>query len=798
VNKKIRFIEPWFVRENPSTNGLVDVAIGLAKEGWEIQVFAHECDEELRGLASTRHMPGLTLPFKLDVWGYFTYVNLCLFMDWLRSASFRGVTVSTGFLAPSAEIATVHFSHLDLIRKLIRHGRSQPGLLRQTLLSIPGIFSELILLWSPWKTRLLVVSRAVAGDISRFAAPWKDVRVLPNAVIGSRFNTTYRQSVRSEARKRHGFATGETVFVFASMGHHFRKGFFIAAKAIEILRQKGHKARLLVIGGQPHTLDRLRRLLGKLCPGFREWMVFTGWVPDPEFHYSAGDALIFPSLSEAFSLVEIEASALGLPLYLTPHHGSEMILGDGTNGRIIPWEPKGIADCLAAEIDAGEIKFTAGGTGSALSLQEYSRQWLGHISDFCRTDPARTSMMTTRDTERTTGREDAMAKPKLLLIGHTYMVGVNREKAFHLSEHFDVTVCTSDSEGWLVLGKAFTDEISTRDAEKYQLIRLKRWPHRQKYTHFTLRRLSGVFRDLRPEYILLENEPWSLLRWQARACAYLYCRDSVFCEFTWENVRRCGFKGLLLDWVYKAMAATSDLVVAGNKAAAGLLTRAGVDPDNIMITGQLGISESDFPTATPEEKKAWRLDHGWPQDAIVIGFCGRLVPEKGIALLYDAARSLGISYPAMRLACLGSGPMEKALMEKDDGSGFLKILPPVPHLEVGEFLNKLDIFVLPSMPLHSNSQNWEEQFGHVLIEAIVAGALTLGSDSGAIPEVLDDPEVIFHHSNTEEITEMLGRWLQKPAAMLEKARKQRAKCLRDWDSRALAEKYARFLKSPSV
>ena len=278
----------------------------------------------------------------------------------------------------------------------------------------------------------------------------------------------------------------------------------------------------------------------------------------------------------------------------------------------------------------------------------------------------------------------------------------------------------------------------------------------------------------------------------------MYCRDSVFCEFTWENVARRGFKGHILQWVYRATAVTSDLVIAGNQSAKTLLVKAGISPQKILVTGQLGIRGEHFPIASGEQKQSWRTSLGWPEDALVIGFCGRLVPEKGILFLYAAAARLHRSFPKIRLAYLGSGPLETTLLENDTTAGILKILPPVPHLEVGNFLNKLDIFVLPSIPLETPSQVWEEQFGHVLIEAIVAGALTLGSDSGAIPEILADPEVTFQHSNLDALEKNLHRWVQSPSEITEKANRQKHDCLLAWSFDVLAARYATFLKFPPL
>ena len=96
-------------------------------------------------------------------------------------------------------------------------------------------------------------------------------------------------------------------------------------------------------------------------------------------YLAAADALLFPSYSEAFALVEIEAAAMGLRLYLTPHHGSEMILREGQNGREIPWNTHGIVRVLEEELTAGLVRPGSSSHGKAPSQTDYAGRLLGTL-----------------------------------------------------------------------------------------------------------------------------------------------------------------------------------------------------------------------------------------------------------------------------------------------------------------------------------------------------------------------------------------------------------------------------------
>jgi len=130
--------------------------------------------------------------------------------------------------------------------------------------------------------------------------------------------------------------------------------------------------RLLVVGGLPGTLRGLQSRLAKEHPDWSEWILFTGTQAEVEKYYAAADAFLFPSYFEAFSLAEIEAAATGLPLLLTPHHGSEMILRDGVNGLLLEFDARKIAGKLRSFLDA-KTPFEHS-LGKAVNRAEYAKR----------------------------------------------------------------------------------------------------------------------------------------------------------------------------------------------------------------------------------------------------------------------------------------------------------------------------------------------------------------------------------------------------------------------------------------
>jgi glycosyltransferase involved in cell wall biosynthesis len=106
------------------------------------------------------------------------------------------------------------------------------------------------------------------------------------------------------------------------------------ARAVERLDTP---APLVLVGGHPgewegeHPLAAARRI------GNRH-VFLAGWRPHEELPQAlnAADALVLPSVAEAFGLVLVEAMACGLPVIACRAHGPASIVADGRTGWLVP------------------------------------------------------------------------------------------------------------------------------------------------------------------------------------------------------------------------------------------------------------------------------------------------------------------------------------------------------------------------------------------------------------------------------------------------------------------------------
>jgi glycosyltransferase involved in cell wall biosynthesis len=172
-----------------------------------------------------------------------------------------------------------------------------------------------------------------------------------------------------------------------------------------------------------------------------------------------------------------------------------------------------------------------------------------------------------------------------------------------------------------------------------------------------------------------------------------------------------------------------------------------------------------------------RRSLGWEeQSAPVIGYLGRLVPDKGLDLLMRVLDRLQTPWRAL---FVGSGPMEATLRTwANSHPDNVRICTTVKHGDVPHYLNAMDILCAPSQTM----PHWREQFGRMLVEAFACGVPVIGSDSGEIPYVIQDAGVVVGEKDEQGWLEALSDLLESPSRRAELAEKglQRAYAVYAW------------------
>ena len=143
-------------------------------------------------------------------------------------------------------------------------------------------------------------------------------------------------------------------------------------------------------------------------------------------------------------------------------------------------------------------------------------------------------------------------------------------------------------------------------------------------------------------------------------------------------------------------------------------------------------------------------------DIFKVCFVGRLVRGKGIDCLLGAVAQLVRRGVSLLCTVAGEGPEQGSLRSCVRAFGIESATHFCGQLSadaVRDLLRASDVLVLPSR----RTPAWQEQFGLVLTEAMAEGAVTVGSRTGAIPEVIGCQELLFEEDDVGALAAILAR-----------------------------------------
>jgi glycosyltransferase involved in cell wall biosynthesis len=366
---------------------------------------------------------------------------------------------------------------------------------------------------------------------------------------------------------------------------------------------------------------------------------------------------------------------------------------------------------------------------------------------------------------------------RIAVISHTYVVEANRGKLASLAGLPALEILLVVPKVWGNQNIERPLSMEHQKAAKLTLAPLTAWSLGSgsliTYAPIALTRL---LRGFRPDVVHLEEEPWSLAALEvAWICRLLRV---PFTFFTWENSARQLALPFRLIQGFVLMQAIA--AVAGNVDAKARLGRLGYKKPTVVLP-QLGVDLIAFQPG--------------PTTAIVngniVGFVGRLVPQKGLLPLVEAVGRMSV---AVRLMVVGNGPLKAELLRRAQQLGLggrLELYEDVSHRDVPRYLQRMAVLLLPSL----TTKNWKEQFGHVLIEAMACGVPVIGSDSGAIPEVIGDAGIVVPEGDVGALSVAIDQLLSNQARRMQLAIRGRERVNADYANETVARRLATFLKS---
>ncbi len=179
--------------------------------------------------------------------------------------------------------------------------------------------------WFYTQVEHIYVPSPSIGDELRSHGITNGIRVWARGVDPERFSPAHRNP---QWRLTHGFADRDVVVSYVGR-LVWEKNLAIFAEVIEKLSAAGIAHKSLVVGDGPAR----DTLTGRL-----QNTVFTGPLEGTELAaaYASSDVFLFPSDTETFGNVTLEAMASGLPAVCANASGSDLLVLDGKTGYLAP------------------------------------------------------------------------------------------------------------------------------------------------------------------------------------------------------------------------------------------------------------------------------------------------------------------------------------------------------------------------------------------------------------------------------------------------------------------------------
>ena len=349
---------------------------------------------------------------------------------------------------------------------------------------------------------------------------------------------------------------------------------------------------------------------------------------------------------------------------------------------------------------------------------------------------------------------------KIVLIAHACQVsneGQQRAEQLGRLPGIDLRVITPDR--WYEYGAWRHPQIPVTPSYGLQVEKVRLpWsgPAQWYFHHYP--KLGDTLKNFRPDVIDLWEEAWGLVSVHACWLRNRLLPSAKIVSETEANIPRTHpfpfkqFRSYTLR--------NTDYAVARQTEGIAVLRAKG-------YTGPVEVigNAVDADLFRPLDREACKRALG--VSGFVAGYVGRLIEAKGLMDIIEALPQMPGS--PVTLVFVGSGEFQAALQRRANELGLtarVRFFPPRKMTELPEVMNALDALLLVSR----TTPTWKEQFGRVIIEAHACETPVIGSDSGAISEIIGRGGLTVREGNSDDIAAALGKLRDDPALAREMGR----------------------------
>ena len=181
-------------------------------------------------------------------------------------------------------------------------------------------------------------------------------------------------------------------------------------------------------------------------------------------------------------------------------------------------------------------------------------------------------------------------------------------------------------------------------------------------------------------------------------------------------------------------------------------------------------------------------DRSKPSQKLRIAYVGRLVPDKGVMVLLEAANILKAAGHDFEIRIIGDGSERLKLEEFIFRQKFESPISITGFLAGDAFTRALQdvTVVMPS--------TWEETAGLAAIEQMMRGRLVIAADIGGLAEVLGDAGLKFPPANALSLVNCLRSVIENPALIASYGEKARSRALPVFQRSEMVAGHARIYR----
>jgi glycosyltransferase involved in cell wall biosynthesis len=355
---------------------------------------------------------------------------------------------------------------------------------------------------------------------------------------------------------------------------------------------------------------------------------------------------------------------------------------------------------------------------------------------------------------------------RVLMISRPCLIGAYQRKLEEIARFSDVELMVAVPPSWREGGRVI--QLERAYTTGYRLVVEPLAVNGSFHLHF-YPRLRQRLRAFAPEVVHVDEEPYNLATFHAMWLAKRAGAQVLW--FSWQNLTRQYPPPFC--WFERYAVRNADHAIVGSQGAATVWRGKGY-AGPLAVIPQFGVDADIF---SPDAVR--RQDRG----EFVIGYAGRLVREKGVDLLLQAAAGVDGKW---QMIVQGMGSEQRQLETLADDLGVRDCISFrgqwMPSLELPQLYRQLDVLVVPTRSL----PNWVEQFGRVLVEAMACGVPVIGSDCGEIPNVVGDAGLIFPEDDVGALREQLARLMRDAGLRAELSRRGRERVLNHYTQARIA------------